>query len=229
MIAKAMALQTHEVELVDRGGQMHDIGKLQWLKEYFTKKHLTPKEREILRAHTIVGSQYLETLAKKHDEYKGLAPIARYHHEHYGGISILTNPDARYPGYPGELSGKDIPLAARIIADGDSFDAMTTDRGYKSKMTVIEALQEMRRCSGLSYDTDLIPNKKPDTQFDPEVTEAFLSIKTVGSAKTKTAHVIGCPELFEIDSLDLVINPSGFETCECINNPPEFVGYKSVA
>jgi response regulator RpfG family c-di-GMP phosphodiesterase len=190
---------------------------------------LTPKERTRLRAHPIIGAKYLEALAKKHEEYQGLAPIAKYHHEHFGGISILTHPKAKYPGYPGELSGKAIPLEARITAVGDSFDAMTTDRGYKPKMSIHKALEEMKRCSGLSYDRNLIPNRRPDAQFDPEIIEAFLSIRTMGSSKTKVAHVLGCKHLFETDSLDIEINPSGFENCECVNNPPEFIEYEKAA
>ena len=63
-------------------------------------------------------------------------------------------------------------------------------------------------------------------QFDPTIVEAFLSIKTVGSSKLKVVHRIGCQDLFEVDSLDMVVNPVGYTPCVCIESPPKFVMYK---
>ncbi len=229
MIAKAMGLPEDQIDELHRGGHMHDIGKVRWNEEDFRKTHLTEKDKEKVRQHPVTGAKYLETLARNHKEYQGLAPIARHHHEHYGGISIKTHPDAKYPGYPGELIGDAIPLPARIVAVGDSFDAMTTDRAYKHKRTIEKAFEESKRCCGMPYDEELIPNEEPDMQFDPEIIEAFLSIKTVGSSKSRIVHRIGCQDLLEIDSLDIVVNPTGYTPCVCIENPPKFVMYKPAA
>jgi ribonuclease P protein subunit RPR2 len=73
------------------------------------------------------------------------------HHERYDG-----------QGYPNHLAGNEVPLAARVFTIADAFDAMISDRPYRSAMTVAEARAEVRRCSG--------------TQFDPRAVEAFESI-----------------------------------------------------
>ena len=80
-----------------------------------------------------------------------MAKSVRSHHERYDGS-----------GYPDGLSGKDIPLAARIIAVADAYDAMVHERSYKNKLTASEAKQELSKHSG--------------KQFDPEVVAAALEI-----------------------------------------------------
>ncbi len=72
-----------------------------------------------------------------------------HHHERYDGR-----------GYPGALSGENIPLFARIVCVADSFDAMTSDRAYRPRFTVVKALEEMESCKG--------------TQFDPDLVDAFI-------------------------------------------------------
>jgi HD-GYP domain-containing protein (c-di-GMP phosphodiesterase class II) len=75
----------------------------------------------------------------------------RASHEHYDG-----------GGYPDGLAGEAIPLAARIVAACDAFNAMTTTRSYRKAMPVADAVTELRRCSG--------------TQFDPDVVQALLAV-----------------------------------------------------
>ena len=76
--------------------------------------------------------------------------LVLHHHERYDGT-----------GYPDGLSGDDIPLGARLLAVADSFDSMTSDRAYRAAMSIDEALNELRRCSG--------------TQLCPVAVEAFIS------------------------------------------------------
>ena len=72
-----------------------------------------------------------------------------HHHERFDGR-----------GYPGSLKGEEIPLMARIVCVADSFDAMTSDRAYRPRFTVVKAMEEMENCKG--------------AQFDPEIVDAFM-------------------------------------------------------
>ncbi|MFQ6013944.1 MAG: HD domain-containing phosphohydrolase [Anaerolineae bacterium] len=76
------------------------------------------------------------------------------------GQGVITLYVFKYTGYPDGLKREKIPLASRIIAVADAYDAMTTDRPYRKAKTREEAIEELRRCAG--------------TQFDPQVVEAFL-------------------------------------------------------
>lgn len=79
---------------------------------------------------------------------RGIIPIVEHHHERWDGR-----------GYCSGLSGENIPLGARVLAIGDSYDAMTSDRTYRCRMPHEQALAELKRCAG--------------AQFDPELVEAF--------------------------------------------------------
>jgi len=125
------------IELIRLAGSLHDLGKLAIPEEILRKPApLTDAERMVLE-------RMLESL--------GVDPVADwvlYHHERWDGA-----------GYPDGRSGEQIPLGARIIFVADAFDAMTTDRVYRRKLGIEDALNELHRCSG--------------TQFDPEVVAAF--------------------------------------------------------
>ena len=104
-----------------------------------------PEEFEEIKKHSIIGATILHPIK----ELGYVAREVRHHQECYDGS-----------GYPDGLKGKDIPLIARIISVADAFDAITTNRPYKKKKTVEEALFELKRCSG--------------AQFDPVIVSAFL-------------------------------------------------------
>ena len=84
--------------------------------------------------------------------------LIKFHHEHFDGT-----------GYPLGLKGKQIPLSARILAVADSFDAMSSNRPYRSRKSEPDSIKELKRCSG--------------TQFDPEVVEVFLSVLEIHREK----------------------------------------------
>ncbi|MBW2981860.1 HD domain-containing protein [Candidatus Woesearchaeota archaeon] len=225
MIGRAIGLSEDEIQLLHKAAHLHDIGKIRWNEEDFLIKKPTPENIAKFREHAVLGAKYLEELAKTHKEYEGLAIIVRYHHERYDGRSIITHPNERYVGYPGEVSGEDIPFLSRIITLADCLDAMTTDRAYKPKMTIENAIEEIKRCAMMEYIKELIPNKGPELQFDPKVVEAFLKIKTVGSQKTGVAHKLGCIKLLEIDSMNMIVNPEDYLDCDCIQHPSAYVMY----
>ena len=83
-----------------------------------------------------------------------------HHHERYDG-----------KGYPGGLTGKNIPLMARIVCVADSFDAMTSDRAYRPRFTVEKAFKEMENCKG--------------SQFEPEIVDAFLTAMDINKEQVK--------------------------------------------
>jgi HD-GYP domain-containing protein (c-di-GMP phosphodiesterase class II) len=143
-IAQRMNAEPELIELIRLAGSLHDLGKLAIPEEILRKPApLTDAERLVLERHPQIGYRMLESL--------GVDPVADWvlhHHERWDGA-----------GYPDGCSGDQIPLGARIIFVADAFDAMTTDRVYRRKLTIEDALHELHRCSG--------------TQFDPEVVGAF--------------------------------------------------------
>jgi len=108
---------------------------------------LTSGEKAIMRRHVDVGADILEAT----DTLRTAAPIVRASHEWFGG-----------GGYPQQLAGSTIPLASRIIAVVDAYDAMTQDRAYRTRFDSSDAVAELLRCS--------------PTQFDPQVVAAFLAV-----------------------------------------------------
>ena len=144
-VAQRLKLPPDEIELIRLAGKLHDLGKLAIPEEILRKRGpLTPREREVLERHPQIGQNMLDPL--------GIEPVASWvlhHHERWDG-----------DGYPANLSGERIPMGARIIFAADSFDAMTSDRVYRSALSFDEATDELRRCAG--------------TQFDPVVIAALL-------------------------------------------------------
>ena len=143
-IAHRLGLDREHIELTRLAGSLHDLGKLAIPEEILRKPGpLTDPERLVLQRHPEIGHRMLENL--------GVDPVAEWvlhHHERWDGT-----------GYPERLRGEEIPLGARIIFVADAYDAMTSDRAYRGRLTPREAIEELERCSG--------------TQFDPEIVAAF--------------------------------------------------------
>ena len=137
-----------DIEKIRYIGQMHDIGKIGIPDSILNKPgRLTDEEFAMMKTHTTIGYDVLSELTF----VEGLAEGVRSHHERYDG-----------KGYPDGLAGENIPLVARILCIADSYDAMTTNRVYRSKLTNDEVLSELKRCSG--------------TQFDPLLIEKFCEL-----------------------------------------------------
>ena len=146
----AAGLSRDEAELLRRASAMHDVGKIAIPDDILRKPDpLSPEERAVMQRHTDVGG---DLLAGSRSPVVQLGEvIARTHHEHWDGS-----------GYPAGLAGEDIPLAGRITAICDVFDALVSERPYKSAWAVEDALDEIRALSG--------------RQFDPELVELFLAL-----------------------------------------------------
>lgn len=150
-LAKEMALNSKEIQNVQWGALLHDVGKI-GIPDYILHKPgpLNEDEWMVMKKHPEIGYAMLKDIPF----LQPALDIVHYHHERFDG-----------KGYPQSLKGKDIPLAARIFSIVDSFDAMTSDRPYRKKMSKVEALTEIRKCSG--------------SQFDPEIVKIF--IKTISA------------------------------------------------
>ncbi len=133
---------------------LHDVGKVAISDSILLKPgKLTPDEWERMKQHSRVGARILDEAVRRGDGGKFLAmavAVARSHHERFDG-----------GGYPDGLSGEDIPLAARIVAVADVFDALTSPRPYKPAWSALDAKQVIEMESA--------------GQFDPAVVEAFVT------------------------------------------------------
>ena len=136
--------------MIDLAGRLHDIGKIGIPDGILLKPdRLTDAERQIMQTHTTVGA---ELLAQSNIQHMQMAEeIARFHHEWWDGS-----------GYPFGIGGSAVPIAARITALADVFDALTHKRPYKEPWPVARALEEIAYLKG--------------HQFDPQLTDLFLAL-----------------------------------------------------
>jgi HD-GYP domain-containing protein (c-di-GMP phosphodiesterase class II) len=147
-IARALGYTPEAIERVRIAGIVHDVGKIGVPESVLCKPgRLTDEEFGKIRMHPEIGHQILEGIPGLQD----ILPGVLHHHERFDG-----------KGYPHGLAGEDIPLLARIIGVADTFDAMSSNRAYRSKMPREVVLAEIAKCSG--------------SQFDPRVAEAFLTL-----------------------------------------------------
>jgi len=149
-------LDTNMVETIGLAAIMHDVGNAAVDPAVLGKAGLlTDAERQAMRAHVDHGWRLLEraSLLTESRSYLHLAvDIARHHHENWDGT-----------GYPEGLAGADIPLAARIVAVADAYDAMTSSRPHRPALGHDEAVAELRTQAG--------------GRFDPAVVDAFLAVE----------------------------------------------------
>jgi diguanylate cyclase (GGDEF)-like protein/PAS domain S-box-containing protein len=144
-VGERLGLDDALLDDLERAAELHDIGKIAIPDAIVAKPTpLDADEWAFMRRHTLIGESVLSAAPS----LRGAARIVRSSHERFDGA-----------GYPDGLSGDRIPLASRIVFVCDAFDAMTTDRPYRTAMTVDAALAELAECAG--------------TQFDPAVVEAF--------------------------------------------------------
>ncbi len=150
-IGKEMGLTDDCLEDLRWGSLLHDVGKIA-IDQVIQNKpdKLTDDEYEHIMTHASVGAGIVKPVVNNK-----VVEMIEHHHDRYDGSGMNQ-----------VVSGQKIPLGARILAVADSFDAMTSDRPYRTAMSIDEALEEIKRCTG--------------SQFDPEVAAAFLKIPVTG-------------------------------------------------
>lgn len=152
MIAKQLGWDEERIDKLKRAALLHDIGKIGVPDEVLNKAgRLTDEEYAVIKSHTVVGSDILETI----ETLEFARIVANHHHERYDG-----------KGYPSGMAGEDIPLEARIVGVADAFDAMNSRRVYRDPLPMDVIRSEMVKGRG--------------TQFDPEIDDIFLKLIDAG-------------------------------------------------
>ncbi|WP_026653233.1 HD-GYP domain-containing protein [Butyrivibrio proteoclasticus] len=159
-------------------GLVHDIGKIGVADNVLNKPgKLSDEEANLMKKHTEIGYEIMSSLG---GGIEGLLDGIRHHHERFDGL-----------GYPDGLSYTDIPLVARILAIADCYDAMTSNRVYRLRLSDEEARNEIERCAG--------------TQFDPTLADIFVRLIDSGEISALTV------EGSATDSLGIVRNSALLE------------------
>jgi putative two-component system response regulator len=155
-IGKKLNLSEGEMEDLRWGSLLHDVGKIA-VDQLIQNKpgKLTREEYEHIMIHAQVGAGIVRPVTNN----KVVEMIA-HHHDHYDGTGLHQ-----------VAKGNEIPLAARVLAVADAYDAMTSERPYRSAMSKKEAIDEIKRCNG--------------TQFDPEVVTAFFKTSIAETVPTE--------------------------------------------
>ena len=169
-VVRDMDLHAHElfVQCISDACVLHDIGKV-GIEDAILRKpgRLVPEEFEIMKRHTVIGADTLESVRVRYPGNPFLSmgiDIALSHHERWDGS-----------GYPDRLGGTGIPLAARIMAIADVYDALRSERCYKPPMAHRESVRIISDASG--------------SQFDPDLVRIFLSVQAAFEAAYRADSV----------------------------------------
>jgi HD-GYP domain-containing protein (c-di-GMP phosphodiesterase class II) len=166
-VAERMNFPAGDLEVVRLGAALHDMGKIV-VPDSILKKpdKLTPEEYAIVKQHCYSGGQICKRVGFLMNAY----PIVYHHHERWDG-----------KGYPDGLKGEKIPVGARIVAVVDAYDAMTTDRPYRSAMALEEVWSILRDGAG--------------RQWDPRIVETFIETVNIKGDPERGIHAHGDSEL----------------------------------
>ncbi|HJT87064.1 MAG TPA: HD domain-containing phosphohydrolase, partial [Bryobacteraceae bacterium] len=141
-LGRQMGLSGPELDALRAAALLHDIGKLAVPEHIISKPgKLTPEEFEKVKIHPLVGAEILERVEFPYP----VVPIVRSHHERWDGT-----------GYPDGLKGDQIPVGARILAIVDCFDALASDRQYRRALPLNEAMREVEKLGGSSFDSAIV-------------------------------------------------------------------------
>lgn len=142
LIATVLDLDEYEKNSINAAALLHDIGKI-GISDFILGKQgpLDKEEIDIIKSHPREGVEILKPL----EQFEPILPAILHHHEHFDGS-----------GYPGGLSGEDIPLSARIIAVADTYDAILSHRPYRSASAHDSAIKELLKHAGTQFDAAIV-------------------------------------------------------------------------
>ena len=178
------------IKAIEAAALLHDLGKLA-VPEYILNKpgKLTPAEFDKMKLHATIGADILSSI----DFPYPVVPIVRYHHEHWDGN-----------GYPTGLKGTEIPIGARILSVVDCFDALTSDRPYRPRLSDEEAIDILRQRSGAMYDPLIVDTFLRVRASTPRVVNASeppnAVLKTIAHTRRAVAPTLESATLDEITS-----------------------------
>jgi putative nucleotidyltransferase with HDIG domain len=141
-LGKHLGLPNDQLKSLERGALLHDIGKIGISDNILLKPGpLTQEEWYAMRQHPDLGAKLIEGIPFLQDAI----PVIRYHQERWDGS-----------GYPVGMKGEDIPLEARVFAVADVFDALTSTRPYRQRVTINEAVRHLRDHAGIEFDPQIV-------------------------------------------------------------------------
>jgi putative two-component system response regulator len=147
-LAEELSWPDSNVRTLEYGARLHDIGKIIIPDQILNKREaLTPVEWVLMKQHTTAGAGILRSIS----HLQKIIPYVLYHHERWDGS-----------GYPDGLRGLEIPIEGRLLAIVDVYDALTTNRIYRPKLTPFESISFLELRAGI--------------QFDPDLTAAFIRV-----------------------------------------------------
>lgn len=222
LLAQHLGLTAERIDFLEQAAILHDIGKIATPDSVLLKPgKLSALDYDLIKLHASAGHGMLAGIPM----YRELAAIIRHHHERFDGT-----------GYPDGLQGAAIPLLARIMSVADAFDAMTTNRIYKPRKTVSEALGELQRLSGSQFDPAIVTasldllatvdvpatiNQLPKSQMEQRRFSYFFSDKLTGlynedylQIVLRNSNVLGryhCLHTLHIHHLDQYNRTMGWE------------------
>jgi len=143
-VAVELGLPARVIEEVETAALLHDVGKIHEEFAPLLRKEgrLTDEETALMQTHSAKSAELVGIISKFHGFIQS---SVSHHHERWDG-----------EGYPDGISGKNIPLGARIILIADTIDAMTTDRPYRKRLPLETVIAELLRCKGTQFDAELI-------------------------------------------------------------------------
>ncbi|HEX9061654.1 MAG TPA: HD domain-containing phosphohydrolase [Clostridia bacterium] len=141
-IGKCFNLSDYDLNLLRISGTFHDIGKIGTADDILlSDRRLSTEEYQEIKKHPLTGAKILSALSM----FEEIVPLVMCHHERIDGM-----------GYPNGIKGNQIPFLARILSISDAFDAMTTNRAYRQKMTFTDAVAQLQNGSGTQFDADVV-------------------------------------------------------------------------
>ena len=142
-IGSALDLNENELEILRVAGLFHDVGKMGITDDIlFKSEKLSVKEYDEIKKHPMKGARILSVISM----FKDVVPVVKCHHERIDG-----------KGYPDGLKDQEIPFLAKIVSVADAFDAMMSDRHYRSKLDLVTAISQLQGGAGTQFDSKIVP------------------------------------------------------------------------